>query len=101
MPKRTDANHDEIRQAFRDRGFSWLDTFALGDGFPDGCIGKYGINCLIEVKDGSKFPSQRRLSDDELKLHSNFQGWIEVVESIADVISVSRKFDCVHEKNYA
>ena len=97
MPKRTDSNHAEIRQAFRDRGFSWLDTFELGHGFPDGVIGKGGLTCLIEVKDGAKPPSRRQLTYEEHTLHAEFQGWIEIVYSVADVEAIERRFNAYEE----
>ena len=85
MAKRTDSNHAVIRQAFRDRGFSWMDTYMVGKGFPDGVVGRYGINVLIEIKDGEKPPSKRKLTPDEQEFHGTWLGWVEVVKDEVDV----------------
>jgi hypothetical protein len=71
----------------------------IGDGFPDGIVGKYGINVMIEVKDGSKPPSKRLLTDDEAKFHRDWRGWVEVVENEKDVDSVDREvFEIRHKR---
>ena len=85
MAKRTDSNHAVIRKAFRDRGFSWVDTYMVGKGFPDGVVGRYGVNVLIEIKDGEKPPSKRKLTSDEQDFHDSWQGLVEVVKDEDDV----------------
>ncbi len=84
-PRRQDSNHAEIRQAFRDRGFSVRDTHMVGDGFPDIVVGREGINVLIEIKDGAKPPSKRQLTKDETKFMDEWTGWVETVECETDV----------------
>lgn len=86
--RRTDANQAEIASAFRKMGCSVAVTSSLGNGFPDLVIGLYGINALIEVKDGNKPPSDRRLTDDEADFHEKWKGSIYIVESIDDAIKV-------------
>ena len=82
---RTDGNHAEIREAFRQLGCSVADTSRLGDGFPDLLVGYRRRNLLVEVKDGSKSPSRRKLSDDEAKFHAEWRGQVAVVETVDDV----------------
>ena len=58
-PRRQDANHGTIRDAFRAIGFSWVDLHELGKGRPDGMVGFGGICALVEIKDPAKPPSRR------------------------------------------
>lgn len=63
---RLDANHLEVVRALRAAGCAVWSTAALGGGFPDLVV--FHVRCgvrLLEVKDGSKPPSARRLTDDE------------------------------------
>lgn len=67
MRKRVDANTTQIVDALRKVGAVWIST--TGDpsiGF-DGIACKAGRTWLIEVKDGSRPPSARRLTDNESK----------------------------------
>jgi len=61
--KRTDANHKEIVNAFKDLGCSIFDTSRIGMGFPDLVIGKNGKTLLVEIKSSerSKFTSAQDL----------------------------------------
>jgi hypothetical protein len=85
---RKDSNHVEIVKAFRDMGVSVYDTAQLGGGFPDIAIGIGKVNVLIEIKDGAKPPSARKLSADELTFHDEWQGWVEIVCSVDDVVNL-------------
>lgn len=81
---RKDANHNLIAEFFKSAGATVADTSQLGNGFPDMVIGIYGLNLLIEVKDGDKPPSKQQLTDDEFKFFHNWKGWVQVVHSIED-----------------
>ena len=61
-------------------------TSDLGNGFPDLVVSKEGYTILIEIKDGTKPPSQRRLTDDEETFHAGWKGHIAIVKSEQDVI---------------
>lgn len=69
-PRRTDANHADIRDALRGVGAYVVDTSAVGDGYPDLTVGWRGRWLLVEVKDGKKSPSKRRLTIDQQILHA-------------------------------
>lgn len=88
---RTDGNHREVMRAFRELGCTVADTSKLGSGFPDLVIGKHGINVLVEVKDGDKPPSRRRLTEDEQAFANNWKGWVETVTNIRDVVKLVRR----------
>jgi len=57
----------------------------VGKGFPDIVIGYKGINYLVEIKDGEKTKSQKKLTEDEIKFHQSWFGQIIVCECVQDV----------------
>lgn len=67
-----DANQTEIVKTFRRLGATVLITAQLKNAF-DLLVGHAGNLYIVEVKDGSKTPSQRKLSDGELKCKQNFE----------------------------
>lgn len=82
---RVDDNQEAIVKKFRGAGYSVAITSSLGNGFPDLVVGKHGVNILVEVKDGSKSPSKRKLTDDEYTFHQTWRGAACVIESEEDV----------------
>lgn len=66
---RTDANQARIVEALRASGCFVQSLAGVGKGCPDLAVSADGKWHMIEVKDGSKPPSQRRLTDDEIKWH--------------------------------
>jgi hypothetical protein len=62
---RTDANQTRIVNALRDVGASVAITSGAGDGLPDLLVGFRGDTFLLEIKDGDKPPSKRKLTRDE------------------------------------
>ena len=85
---RVDANQPEIVKAFRDLGCTVAITSNVRDGFPDIVVGIHGINVLVEIKDGSKPPSKRKLTPDEQQWHDTWKGGVVIVESVEDVITL-------------
>lgn len=85
MPKRADANQPEIVKAFRGFGYTVQHLHTVGKGCPDILAGKFGLNFLIEIKDGSKIPSQKKLTPDEQKWHKDWRGQVGIIESVDDV----------------
>lgn len=87
MIKKTDANHKEIIDGCRKiPSISVFSTHMVGKGFPDVVIGYKGINYLVEIKDGKKSKSQKKLTNDEIKFHGSWCGQIIIVENIDDVL---------------
>ena len=86
---RKDTNQDDIVKAFRNFGFTAHVTSQLGNGFPDLVVGKHGVNYLVEIKDGTKPPSKRALTDDEFEFHWKWRGSIHIVESVDDVLRLA------------
>jgi hypothetical protein len=83
--RKVDANHAEIIDAFRRMGWSVADTSRLGNGFPDLVVAKAMRTVLVEVKDGRKPPSARKLTPDEDRFRRGWKGSYAIVESLDDV----------------
>jgi len=83
---RVDDNQREIVNALRDIGASVLSLATIGGGCPDLVVGYRGTNYLLEVKDGGKSPSKRKLTKDEENFINNWRGRVAVVYSIDDAI---------------
>lgn len=81
---RVDENQSDIVEKFRGMGYSVAITSNLGNGFPDIVVGKYGVNVLVEIKDGAKSPSRRKLTEDEQRFHDTWRGAACVIESEYD-----------------
>lgn len=76
---RVDDNQREVMAALRQVGASVEPTHAVGAGFPDIVVGFRGANYLLEIKDGNKRPSERRLTPHQQKWHATWQGNVCVV----------------------
>lgn len=68
-PAKIDGNHAEIRSVLRDIGAMVVDLSAVGAGVPDLMVLYRGNIRLLEVKDGTKPPSHRRLTPDQRTWH--------------------------------
>lgn len=69
-----DANQEQVVSALRAVGASVQTLAAVGKGVPDLLVGYQGKTLLLEVKDGRKPPSARRLTEDQLKWHGAWRG---------------------------
>lgn len=76
-----DANQPEIVKALRDMGATVQSLAAIGKGCPDLLVGHKGRNVLLEVKDGSRKPSERQLTRDEAVWHLSWKGQVWVVQT--------------------
>ena len=83
---KVDANQAEIVEALRKIGASVQPLHAVGQGCPDLLVGWRGIVSLLEVKDGSKPPSARKLTEDQVKWHAEWRGQVAVVENVEQAI---------------
>lgn len=71
---RTDDNQGATVDYLRSIGWSVFVTSALGGGFPDLVCARPGLCCLVELKDGSKPASKRRLTPAEQRFAEEFTG---------------------------
>lgn len=83
---RTDGNQKAIVRKLRQLGISVHSTANLGKGFPDLAVGYGGRTYLLELKDGSRYPSDRKLTDAEQKWHSQWKGHVATVCSLDDIL---------------
>lgn len=89
MIKRTDANHKQIIDQLRQiPNLSVFSTHTIGKGFPDIVVGFKNKNYLIEIKDGDKFKSQKKLTAAEVKFHFDWHGQVSICESVTDILKV-------------
>ena len=84
---RTDTNQAEIVAALRKAGATVQHLHAIGQGTPDLLVGYAGQNFLLEIKDGAKSPSRRRLTPDEEQWHRQWKGQVVVVGDVAEALS--------------
>ena len=85
---RQDANHREIVQALRGIGASVADLSRLGGGVCDLLVGYRAKNLLLEVKDGKKPPSARKLTPDQQAFRDDWRGQLAVVTSVDEALAV-------------
>lgn len=83
---RIDANQTQIVSALRSVGASVELLSAVGKGCPDLLVGYRGMNILMEVKDGRKPPSERKLTSDQIVWHSEWKGVVFLVTSVHDAL---------------
>lgn len=84
--KRVDDNHSEIVKGLRAVGATVRSTASLGSGFPDLAVGWKGSTYLLEVKDGRKPASKRKLTPDEEKFHMEWNGHAAIIGSLDEAL---------------
>jgi len=87
---RVDSNQAAITAALRQIGATVQPLHTIGKGCPDLLVGYRASNWVLEVKDGDKPPSGRKLTPDEQTWHDGWQGVVHVVEDVAQALSVIR-----------
>lgn len=85
---RIDTNQPEIVQALRDVGASVAITSMVGAGFPDIVVGYRDHNYLIEIKDGSKPPSRRKLTKDEQAFFDTWRGTVYIAKDVDEALEI-------------
>jgi hypothetical protein len=88
--RRTDSNHSEIVQTFRELGCSVLDLSRVGCGCPDILVARNGKMLLVEIKDGMKPPSARKLTPDEQRFHDTWKGPVMTCLDKCDAIKFAQ-----------
>jgi hypothetical protein len=85
---RIDANQNKIVDAMRKVG-AVVRIISQGDGIPDLLVGYKGFTILMEVKDGGKVPSARKLTEAEQKFFDDWEGGLcVVVNSVEEALDV-------------
>jgi len=85
---RIDANQNNIVKALRAAGAS-VRVITQGDGIPDLLLGYNGHTLLMEVKDGEKPPSARKLTEAEQKFFDEWKGGsLSIVNSVEEALAI-------------
>jgi hypothetical protein len=87
---KADRNQPEIVAALRKFGAKVIPTHTVGQGMPDLVVTYGGRTFLVEIKDGMKPPSARKLTPAQEEFHAAWTGEIHVVESIEQALAVTR-----------
>lgn len=83
---RVDANQREIVEALRRVGATVQPLHTIGSGCPDILVGYRGTNILLELKDGDKPLSRRRLTADEERWHAEWRGQVATADSVDEAL---------------
>jgi Holliday junction resolvase len=78
---RLDDNHKEIVAHLKAIGCSVLSLARMGDDCPDIVAGRRAVNALMEIKDGKKRPSKRKLRPGQVEWHLAWRGQVAVVHT--------------------
>jgi hypothetical protein len=82
---RVDSNHSIVLGAFIACGCEAESTAAMGKGFPDIVAEQKstGRIFLVEVKDGNKPPSARKITKAQIEFHKRFT--VHIITCVEDV----------------
>lgn len=85
-----DANQTEIVKALRQIGCSVQSLASVGKGVPDLLVASpSGFLVLMEVKDGNKPQSARKLTTDQVEFHGKWNSEIAIVLNAEQAIDVA------------
>ncbi len=85
---KVDANQPSIVAAFRAMGASVRPMHAVGEGFLDLVVGYRGVNLIVEVKDGDKPPSSRKLTKPQEEFFREWRGQACVVKNVEEAAAL-------------
>lgn len=88
MRKRTDSNQKEVFKVFRDMGCTVLNLSNVGACCDCLVAVSPTRQILIEIKDGSKPQSQRKLTRSEAKFHDEWKGELYIINNIHEAIAL-------------
>lgn len=87
---KVDANQVEIVKALRQVGCSVVSLASVGKGVPDLLVSSpSGFLFLMEIKDGNKPPSARKLTKDQVEFHAKWNSEIAIVLNAEQAIRVA------------
>jgi len=86
LRSRVDSNQALIVEALRAIGAGVLHLHQIGHGVPDILVWYGDRYYLLEIKDGSRPASQRKLTPDEAAWISAWPGKVHVVETIGQAL---------------
>lgn len=83
---KVDDNQPEIVGVLRKLGCSVQPLHDVGRGVPDLLVGLNGQTHCVEIKDGSKPPSKRRLTSVQKEWHESWRGSVCVIETVEQAV---------------
>lgn len=86
--KKIDGNQEQIVEQLRALNISVQHLHTIGKGCPDLLLGFRGQNFLVELKDGSRKPSERKLTPDEEKFFAKWRGQVNKCECLEDILKL-------------
>jgi len=89
---RVDGNHAQIVEVLEKAGCRVYSTAQLGDGFPDLLVysDRHPLKTfLVEIKDGRRPPSERKLSKPEIKFGEFWPGPVYVVTDVEGAVAAA------------
>jgi Holliday junction resolvase len=81
---KVDDNQASIVRALRSAGCCCLSLAAVGKGCPDLLVYRADTLSLLEIKDGSKIPSRRKLTPLQVEFHKQWP--VHVVNDIDEAL---------------
>ena len=84
---KTDANQAAIIAAMRQAGASVQPLHAVGGGVPDLLVGIARRCYVVEIKDGSKPPSARKLTPAQQEWHAAWKGGVHVITDVEQAVA--------------
>lgn len=88
-----DANQNAIVKGLRGAG-AFVRIISQGDGIPDLLVAYKGYTILMEVKDGDKPPSARKLTEAEQKFFDEWTGgMLVIVNSVQEALEILKRCD--------
>ena len=84
---RVDHNQPQIVAALRAVGAFVQTLHVIGRGCPDILVSYRGCWTVMELKDGAKPPSARRLTPDEVAWHALAKAPVYVVSSVEEALA--------------
>jgi len=89
-----DANQSDIVAEFRARGATVKHVHTVKK-FVDIVVGYRGVNLLVEIKDGSKPPSEQKLTTGEQEFQDGWRGQVCIINDTSQVEPLLREIDQV------
>ena len=88
---RIDANQNKIVNGLRVAG-AFVRLITQGDGIPDLLVAYKAYTILMEVKDGDKPPSARKLTEAEQKFFDEWTGgMLVIVNSVEEALETLKR----------
>ena len=84
---KVDDNQAEVVKDLRKLGVTVQHLHTVGMGCPDILCGYRGRNFLVEIKDGAKVPSARKLTLMEERWHEQWRGQVMIGETAEEIFA--------------